>query len=170
MGLRGVHKERMAQIHRASLPYGDSLFSLRGASEIPGDQLAQGQPVLSRRCKLPRHVNVRAYPDARWRIIGTDIREEKQHQQGSSLAAHICAPFHEVRMFVSETDIDVPAIIPGRILARKADRKSAKAVTRPPAASADKLVERIVQLRHICRLPERGLAELVQAHNRPDPS
>jgi len=37
MGLRSVHKERMAQIHRASLSYGDSHFPLRGASKIPGD-------------------------------------------------------------------------------------------------------------------------------------
>lgn len=169
MSLRCVHEKRMAQIHRASLSYGQSLFSLSGTSEIPRDQLAQGQSVLSCWCQLPRHINVRAHADARGCIIGTDIREQKQHQQGASLAAHICAPFHEVRMFVSETDIDVPAIVTGRVLRRKADRKSAKGITGPPAAGSDKLLEGPVQLRCIRRLPERGLAELIQANNRPGP-
>src|SRR5690606_1623334 len=159
----------MAKINRTSLSHDRCLFSLRRASEIPSDQLAQGQSRLARWCELLRHVNVGTHTDTCGRIIGTDIREQKQHQQGSSLAAHIRAPFHEVRVFVAEADIYVPAIVTGRILRRESYWKSPERVTGPPAAASDQLVERCVQLRRICRLPKRGLVELVQPHNRTNP-
>ena len=75
------------------------------------------------------------------RIVGTNIRKQEQHQQGASLVAHIGTPLHEVRVFVPVTDVDVPAIVTGRILGGEADRKGAKVVARIPSADTDELVE-----------------------------
>jgi len=44
-------------------------------------------------------------------------------------------------VFVPVTDVDVPAIVTGRILAGEADRKGAKVVARIPSADTDELVE-----------------------------
>lgn len=82
-------------------------------------------------------------------------QEQHQRQQGSSHAPDIGTPLHKVRVFVAKTDIDVPAIVIGRVLGREADRKGAKAVKRTPAAGSDKLVECVAQLRRICYLSAR---------------
>jgi hypothetical protein len=84
---------------------------------------------------------MRADTDAGGRIVGTDIREQEQHQQSPSPTAHVGTPLHEVRVLVSETDVDVPAIVAGSILRGEADWKGAKAVTGVPPARPDKLIE-----------------------------
>lgn len=116
-----------------------------------------------------RYIDVRTYADARRRVIGAHVGEQKQHQQSSSLAAYVCAPFHKVRMVIAETHIDVPAIVTGCIPGREADWESTEAFTRLPAACPNELVECRVQPRRIRRLPKRRLAKLVQANYRPGP-
>lgn len=53
----------------------------------------------------------------------------------------LARPLHEVRVFVPVTDVDVPAIVTGRILGGEADRKGAKVVARIPSADTDELAE-----------------------------
>jgi hypothetical protein len=72
-------------------------------------------------------------------------------------------------MLVSETDVDVPAIVAGRVVGGEADRKGPKAVARVPTAGADQLIESYPQLRRIRRFPEGGFAELAEAYDRPGP-
>ena len=77
--------------------------------------------------------------------MDTYIREKEQHQQDAAPAVNISPPIHEVRLIVTETDIDVPPIV-SRIFGRgEADGKCAQSATGQPTTFADELVERCLK-------------------------
>ncbi|MBB4860925.1 hypothetical protein HNO88_004271 [Novosphingobium chloroacetimidivorans] len=163
MPLRSVHEEGMAQKYRPSFAHSKFFSPMRRAGESVCGKITKRQAGFADWGELPGDVSMRASPNACRRIIGTNIRKQEQHQQGSSPAAHIGAPLHEVWVFVTETDVDVPAIVSSRILGGEADREGAEADPRIPAANSDELVECRVQSRRIRRLSKRSLAELIEA-------
>src|SRR4051794_13677555 len=99
---------------------------------------------------------MRSDTDARGRVVFPAIREEEQHEQGSSSGAEIHAPFEIIlgggEVFWREACVDVPTSISGVFGVRKADRKAAETFARNPAAPSGKLVERGVQQGRVDRL------------------
>jgi hypothetical protein len=88
MPLGRVDEERMTQIDRTRLSYCQDLRPI-GAHllevHVRHARLAGG---LEESC----HVHVRANPYPRWSVVGTDIREEKQHQQRTTARGDVHAP------------------------------------------------------------------------------
>ena len=56
--LRGMHQERMTQIHRAGVAGGGDNGAMRARGEAVSGELPQRQPLFSRGRKLPSDVRV----------------------------------------------------------------------------------------------------------------
>src|SRR5205823_10732012 len=97
----------------------------------------------------PRHVEVRADPDPRRRIVGTDIREQEQHQQRAATRGHVHTPGREVvplariAILSWEADVDMPAGVTWVVRMRKPNHEDPELLAWTPASLADELIERI---------------------------
>jgi hypothetical protein len=81
MRLGGMHQERVAEIDRSGFAGRHGLGQLRGARKVHGDELAQRETGLAGRRQCAGDREMRSDADAGRRVVGTDIREQEQHQQ-----------------------------------------------------------------------------------------
>src|ERR1700719_2552242 len=110
---------------------------------------------------------MRSNANARGRVVLPHIREEKQHQQSSSLRGHVDVPVKEVARIAGlgrKARINVPARVSRIVRIRKTNGKSPQIRAGPPSPRSDKLIERFVQDGSVSCPGERGLS----IHAEPD--
>jgi hypothetical protein len=100
-----------------------------------------------------RHVQVRTHLDPGGRVIGADIGEQEQHQQGPAARAQVQPVL--VLALGGVAALHVPSGVAGVAGMREPDRERAEPVARHPSARPRKLVERLVQPRRAGGPPER---------------
>ena len=106
-----MNQERMAQIDRASRTGRQFNLAIFRGAVTSSRELPERRASFAVGQQLPRNGGMRTLPDSRGRIVGTDIREQEEHEQCPSAALHVGTPLHEIRIVVAKTHIDMPAII-----------------------------------------------------------
>jgi len=149
MLLSGMHQERMAQVDRACVSCRRDLAPTGDFSKaFLGGQLSRRQAVLAQRSQNPCDIKMRTHANARRSVTLADIREKKQHQQGSSFRNYVDAPIQKITGSAPigwETAVNVPACVSGIVRRRKTNGERSEIGASTPSAWADKLIECLVQ-------------------------
>jgi len=173
MRLRRMHQKRMAQVDGACDTCREYLAARSRFSEtFRSGQVSRRQTLVLRWCENPCDIEMRANANAGWRVTFANIGEKKQHQQGSSLGKHVDAPVQKIIGIAEirrETAVHVPARVSWIVARRKSNREGPEVTSRPPSAWTDKLIECLVQDRHIGGSGKRCLFIHTEADHRLRP-
>src|SRR4051812_31271362 len=168
MRLACMHEERMAQVHCARWSGGGYLVHAGGGLVRQSGDIQHRHAFFSRGSQEPRNSQMRSHSNSRGRVFLANIREQKQHEQGSTFGSQVDAPF-QVRSGVGrlvrrKTGVEMPSGICRIIGVRESDDESTDARSWNPTAHANYFVECVMQSFGVGCLMKWFLREIAEAY------